>query len=194
MEHGFDPAFCMDMPKPEHGVGHAFMRPAESLTDLHTPIIPILLNCYYAPQATGMRSYEFGKAPCARPSKPSPKTCASPCSAPAACGTRPGAKSPSWTKTSTARCSSTSKGDIKGMAQHFDNYTPRRATPASPSTSRAAKLRPACPASAAPQGGTRETCNWIVASAVADGKPATVDYVPVYASPIGCGFAYWPEV
>src|SRR3989442_1541780 len=33
------------------------------------------------------------------------------------------------------------------------------------------------------------------AAAVADGKPATiVDYVPVYASPIGAGFAYWPEV
>jgi len=42
-----------------------------------------------------------------------------------------------------------------------------------------------------PQGGTREIANWIAASAVA-GKPATVvDYVPVYASPIGCGFAYW---
>jgi hypothetical protein len=42
-----------------------------------------------------------------------------------------------------------------------------------------------------PQGGTRETCNWIAAAAVA-AKPATfVEYVPVYASPIGCGFAYW---
>ena len=46
-----------------------------------------------------------------------------------------------------------------------------------------------------PQGGTRETCNWIAAAAVADGKPATViDYVPVYASPIGCGFAYWQNL
>jgi hypothetical protein len=42
-----------------------------------------------------------------------------------------------------------------------------------------------------PQGGTREIANWI-ATAAAAGKPATiVDYVPVYASPIGCGFAYW---
>ena len=46
-----------------------------------------------------------------------------------------------------------------------------------------------------PQGGTRETCNWIAAAAVADGRPATlVDYVPVYASPIGAGFAYWPAI
>ncbi len=41
------------------------------------------------------------------------------------------------------------------------------------------------------QGGTRETSNWIAAAAMA-GKPATVvDYVAVYSSPIGCGFAYW---
>jgi len=44
-----------------------------------------------------------------------------------------------------------------------------------------------------PQGGTRETCNCIAAVA-ADGKPAAiVDDVPVYASPIGAGFACWPE-
>ena len=41
-------------------------------------------------------------------------------------------------------------------------------------------------------GGTGETRNWIVAAAVADGQPATViDYVPIYASPIGTSFAYW---
>src|SRR5262245_3072024 len=61
MKHGFDPAFCMDMPKPEHGIGHAFLRPAESLTDLQTPVLPVLVNCYYAPQPTAMRCYQFGK-------------------------------------------------------------------------------------------------------------------------------------
>jgi hypothetical protein len=40
--------------------------------------------------------------------------------------------------------------------------------------------------------GTGETRNWIVAAAVADGRPATwVEYVPVYASPCGMAFAYW---
>ena len=62
MKRGFDPAFSMDMPKPERGVGHAILRPAESLTDMHTPIVPVLLNCYYAPQPTAERCYEFGKA------------------------------------------------------------------------------------------------------------------------------------
>ena len=62
MKRGFDPAFSMDMPKPEDGLGHAFMRPAESLTDLSLPIVPVLMNCYFAPQPTGTRCYEFGKA------------------------------------------------------------------------------------------------------------------------------------
>ncbi|MGH7418634.1 MAG: hypothetical protein ACREKB_12755, partial [Candidatus Rokuibacteriota bacterium] len=48
------------------------------------------------------------------------------------------------------------------------------------------------PDAVGPRGGTRETCNWIAAAAVAEGRPATlVDYVPIYASPIGAGFAYW---
>jgi hypothetical protein len=32
----------------------------------------------------------------------------------------------------------------------------------------------------------------VAAAATADGKPATVvDYVPIYASLVGAGFAYW---
>src|SRR3972149_3555921 len=62
MKRGFDPAFSMDMPKPEEGVGHAFMRPSETLTDMKTPVVPVLTNCYFAPQITGMRSYQLGKA------------------------------------------------------------------------------------------------------------------------------------
>ena len=51
------------------------------------------------------------------------------------------------------------------------------------------------PGASGPQNGTREVCNWIAASAVGEGKPATlVDYVPIYASPIGAAFAYWPRV
>ena len=48
------------------------------------------------------------------------------------------------------------------------------------------------PDAGGPRGGTRETCNWIAAAAVAEGRPATiVDYVPLYASPIGAAFAHW---
>jgi hypothetical protein len=46
-----------------------------------------------------------------------------------------------------------------------------------------------------PQGGTRETCNWIAAAAVCEGSRNTiVDYVPVYASPVGAAFAYCDKV
>ena len=39
-------------------------------------------------------------------------------------------------------------------------------------------------------GGTGEGRNWIVAAGVAGARPWTVvDYVPVYYSPIGAGFA-----
>lgn len=41
-------------------------------------------------------------------------------------------------------------------------------------------------------GGTGETRNWIITAAAMEGKGATiVDYVPVYASPVGLAFAYW---
>jgi hypothetical protein len=62
MRRGFDPAFSMDMPKPDRGIGHAVLRPAESLTDFTIPIVPVLINCYYAPQPTGMRCYGLGRA------------------------------------------------------------------------------------------------------------------------------------
>src|SRR5678816_2884833 len=59
MKRGFDPAFCQEMPKADRGIGHAFLRPAESLMDLARPwpTVPVFLNCYYAPQPTALRCY-----------------------------------------------------------------------------------------------------------------------------------------
>src|SRR5918995_5369695 len=62
MRRGFDPAFSLEMPKPDRGIGHAFLRPAESLTDFTMPIVPVFLNCYYAPQPTALRCYQLGAA------------------------------------------------------------------------------------------------------------------------------------
>ena len=43
--------------------------------------------------------------------------------------------------------------------------------------------------------GVGETRNWIAAASVAEGSRGTVvDYVPVYASPCGMGFAFWELV
>ena len=194
MRRGFDPAFCADMPKPERGVGHAFFRPAESLTDFQTPLVPVFVNCYYAPQPTAMRCYRLGTA------------------VREIIAEQPGdlrvAVVGSGGLWHTPRATDAyldeafdrtmlrylTAGDVKGMAQYFDAYE-------IPAGDRSQDIRTrgrgvtGMPGPGGPQGGTRETCNWIAAAAVADGKPATVvDYVPVYASPIGAAFAYWPDV
>ena len=41
-------------------------------------------------------------------------------------------------------------------------------------------------------GGSGETRNWIITAAICADLPGTVvDYVPVYASPVGLAFAHW---
>jgi hypothetical protein len=85
-------------------------------------------------------------------------------------------------------------GDARGMADSFDAYKV-------PAGDRSQEIGvrgrgvTGMPSPGGPQNGTRETCNWIAAAAVADGRSATVvDYVPIYASPIGAGFAYWRDL
>lgn len=192
MKHGFDPAFCMDMPKPQEGIGHAIMRPAQSLTDLGTPIVPFLMNCYYAPQPTAERCYRLGQAVRAivedfpdglrvalvgsgglwhTPS-------------------RPGAwLNEEFDETLLAHMA---KGDIQAMAAHFDNYRiPGSDT--SQDISVRGRAMTGMPGLSGPQGGgTRETCNWIAAAGAVEGATATiVDRVPIYASPIDTAFAYF---
>jgi hypothetical protein len=92
-------------------------------------------------------------------------------------------------------------GNIRQMARSFDEYEPPASDGTQVVASRGAKseaMRAAgfestgLPTLGGPQGGTRETCCWIAAAAVADGFEATViDYVPINASPIGVAFAYW---
>ncbi len=61
-------------------------------------------------------------------------------------------------------------GDARKFAEHFDTGRPPGGTVS----------------------GTGETRNWIAAAGVAVGIPGkVVDYIPVYASPCGMGFAYW---
>ncbi len=194
MRRGFDPAFCLDMPKPEGGVGHAFLRPAESLTDFTTPLVPVFVNCYYAPQPTAARCHQLGLA------------------VREIIAEHPGelrvAVVGSGGLWHTPRATDAyldeafdrtilrymAAGDAKGMARYFDAY---RIPAGDRSQDVGVRGRSATgmPGPGGPQGGTREICNWIAAAAVADGKAATlIDYVPVYASPIGAAFAYWPHV
>ena len=194
MQRGFDPAFCMDMPKPESGVGHAFMRPAETLTDMQTPIVPVLLNCYYAPQPTGRRCYELGKA-VREVIEEHPSDLRVAVIGSGGLWHTPGARHAYLDEEfDRAVLGHMQAGDIEGMAAHFDAYRAPDGDESQASRGRG-PASTGMPSFGGPQGGTREVCNWIAASAVADGRPGKlVDYVPVYASPIGCGFAYWPEV
>jgi hypothetical protein len=194
MRRSFDPAFSMDMPKPDRGIGHAILRPAESLTDFTIPIVPVLINCYYAPQPTGMRCYQLGRATREIIDEhPADLRVAVVGSGglwhtPAA----PDAYLDEAFDQGILR--HMTAGDARGMADYFDAYK----VPAgdrSQAIATRGRGTTGMPSPGGPQNGTRETCNWIAAAAVADGTPATlVDYVPIYASPIGAGFAYWRNV
>ncbi|MGH7388100.1 MAG: hypothetical protein ACREM3_01390 [Candidatus Rokuibacteriota bacterium] len=194
MRRGFDPAFCMDMPRPEGGVGHAFLRPAESLTDFRTPIVPFFVNCYYAPQPTGIRCYQLGRAVREIIAEHPGDLRVAVVGSGGLWHTPRATDAHLDEDFDRAMLRYLTAGDAKGAARHFDEYE----VPAgdrSQDIGTRGRSTTGMPGPGGPQGGTRETCNWIIAAAVADGKPATlVDYIPVYASPIGAAFAYWPEV
>ena len=189
--HGFDPAFSLDMPKPERGIGHAFLRPAESLTDFTTPIVPVFLNCYYAPQPTARRCCELGAA-VRRVIDEHPEPLRVAVVGSGGLWHTPRAKDAYLDEAfDRAMLDAMLAGDARRMARHFDEY----AVPADDASQVVGAPGPGAtglPDATGPRGGTRETCNWIAAAAVVDGSPATLlDYIPIYASPIGAAFAYW---
>ncbi len=191
MKRGFDPAWAMDMPKPEKGIGHAFMRPAESLTDLSIPIIPILVNCYFAPQVSADRCYALGKA-VRQVIDEYPDDLRVAVLGSGGMWHTPGAKD-AWLDEDFDQELLTfmAAGDARGMAEHFDAYQIPHGDLSQP-VGETGRTATGLPASSGPQGGTRETCNWIATAGAVDGTRATVvDYVPVYASPCGEAFAYW---
>jgi Catalytic LigB subunit of aromatic ring-opening dioxygenase len=191
MRRGFDPAFSLDMPKPDRGIGHAFLRPAESLTDFTTPIVPVFLNCYYAPQPTALRCYQLGAAVreivAEHPGDLRVAVVGS-----GGLWHTPRARDAYLDEAfDRAMLDAMRGGDAGGMARHFDGYV----VPPGDASQLIGAPGPGATGlldAVGPRGGTRETCNWIAAAAVAEGRPATiVDYVPIYASPIGAAFAYW---
>jgi hypothetical protein len=190
MRRGFDPAFCLDVPKPERGIGHAFLRPAESLTHFTTPIVPVFLNCYYAPQPTAERCYQLGVA-VGEIVAEYPGALRVAVVGSGGLWHTPRAKDAYLDEAfDHAIVAAMMAGDARGMARHFDAYQ----VPAGDASQASAGRGPGAtglPGAGGPQGGTRETCNWIAAAAVAEGRPFTLaDYIPIYASPIGAGFAY----
>jgi hypothetical protein len=186
----FDLAFSLDVANKEDGMGHAFMRPLHVLTpEMNVPAIPFYINCYYGPQPTGRRCYELGTAVRAAIE-------ASPLDLRVAVigsgGLWHTPNSPQSVLNADfddAMISAVRAGDAREMGEAFDRFPPDY-DPADPHS-----VDVASGGTGMVLGyglGTGETRNWIAAAGVADGKPGmVVDYIPVYASPIGLGFAYW---
>jgi len=194
MERGFDPAFCMDTEATGTALGHAFVRPAESLTDLTTPIVPVLLNCYYAPQPTGRRCYQLGVA-VAEVIAAYPGDLRVAVIGSGGLWHTPRAADAYLDEAfDRAMLAHMEAGDPEAMAKAFDAYV----VPPGDRSQDAGPRGPGVtgmPSPGGPQGGTRETCNWIAAAGAAGRRAArVVDYVPVYASPVGAAFAYWPDL
>jgi hypothetical protein len=188
-DRGFDPAFCLDVEQTPH-MGHAFMRPAESITDFDVPIVPIMVNVYFAPQATAKRCYQFGKA-VGEVIEAYPEDLRVAIIGSGGLWHTPGAPDAYLDEDfDRATLRYLEKGDIEGVAKYFDAYNVPSGDRSQPTGERN-RTATGLPASVGPQGGTREFCNWIAAAATVDKKPWTVlDYLPVYSSPVGAGFAY----
>ena len=59
----FDVTFFDEPKNKEDGFGHAFLPPLTLLTPaLNNPVVPVLVNCYYPPQPSAGRCYNFGRA------------------------------------------------------------------------------------------------------------------------------------
>jgi hypothetical protein len=194
MQRGFDPAFSMELPNLEKGMGHAFMRPAESLTDMNIPVVPILVNCYYAPQPTAMRCYQLGHA-VREAIEQSPLDLRVAVIGSGGMWHTPGMPDAYLDEDfDRSILDAFQAGDPKQAAERFDSYQIPEGD-RSQDHSRPGKEITGMPGFGGPQGGIRETCNHIAASGAAGNRPGTlIDYVPVYASPIGAAFMVWESV
>ena len=195
MKRGFDPAFCMDMPKPDRGIANGIIRTAEELTDFpNMPIVPIMMNLYFAPQPTAYRCYQLGKA-VREVIDEFPKDLRVGVVASGGLWhtpSRPGA----WLNVEFDHqiLDLLKDGNARGMADCLDSYEiPDGDT--SQDITKPGRNITGMPSSPGPTLGTRETCAWISAAAVTEGRPhVIVDYIDAYASPVGNAFAYCDDV
>jgi len=194
MKRGFDPAFCKDMPKPERGLAGGIVRTAEELTDWTLPIVPVMMNLYFAPQPTAMRCYQLGKAVREVIDEYPGDLRVAVAGSGGLWHTpgRPGA----WLNVDFDRktLALLEVGDARGMAEHFDSYV-IPADDTSQDTSGSEDRDTGMPSPGGPALGSRETCAWISAAAVTEGcKHTIVDYIETWASPVGNAFAYCDQL
>jgi protocatechuate 4,5-dioxygenase beta chain len=194
LQRNFDPGFMLGDSKPEHGMCHAVMRVLEFFDAYHLPVVPVLINGYYPPQATAVRAYQVGKA--VREIIDSyPEDLRVVIIGSGGMWHTPGRPN-SWLNEEfdLKLLDYLAKGDIRGMAEYFDAYEVP-ADDTSQDIGPNVRGMTGLPSLSGPQMGTRETCEWIGAAAAVEGKPFTViDYIPIYASPIGTSFAYCVDI
>ena len=185
----FDLSFMTEEANKEHGIGHAFLRPMSNIVpDFDIPTIPFYINCFYGPQPTANRVYQLGKA-IREIIENSPQDLRVAVFGSGGLWHTPGnPESYLNEEFDQASLDAVKSGDAKAFADHFDRYveTPideyKNDTWVDGGTGMYNGIG----------SGTGETRNWIAAAAVADGTPGTlIDYVPIYSSPCGVGFAYW---
>jgi aromatic ring-opening dioxygenase catalytic subunit (LigB family) len=190
MQEGFDLSFSLELPRPDDGIGHAFMRPAFHLAPGYDiPTVPFFVNCYFGPQPTARRCVQLGRA-VRRCIETLPRDLRV-----AVIGSGGLWHTPTMPNSildsdfDATILENLKRGDADAMAAYFDSRK-ELVDPEDPGS-----LERASGGSQMVLGlgsGTGETRNWIITAAVVDGFAGTVvDYVPVYASPVGLAFAYW---
>jgi len=187
---GFDMAFSAQLPDPERGMGHAIMRPHTLLeTQFAIPTVPIWINCYYGPQPSAQRCYGLGRA-VREIIEAFPADLRVAVIGSGGLWHTPGAGNSILDEAfDRAILAEVAAGDARAMAAAFDAY------PIAYDPTDERSLKDASGGTGIVSGlgsGTGEVRNWIAAAATVDGLPGTVvDYIPVYASPVGIAFAYW---
>ena len=191
MDAGFDPAFMLDLPNKDIGMGHAFMRPMGPLTDgrFDVPMVPVLVNCLYAPQPTAARCVSLARTVRKIIEEEWPRDLRVAVMGSGGLWHTPGARE-SYLDEEFDRemLERLQAGSADSMAAYFDGWSPREELK---------NLRCFDQFSGGSGmtrgigGGTGETRNWIMAAAVAHRPGRVIDYIPLHASPCGVGFAYW---
>lgn len=191
MKAGFDPAFMLDLPNKDIGMGHAFMRPMGPLTNgrFDVPMVPVLVNCLYAPQPTAARCVSLARAVRNIVENEWPQHLRVAIMGSGGLWHTPGAPE-SYLDEDFDReiLKRLEVGSADAMASYFDGWTPR---PEMKNLRCFEQFSGGTGMTSGVGGGSGETRNWIMAAAVADRPGTVIDYIPVHASPCGIGYAHW---
>jgi hypothetical protein len=194
LERDFDPAFMIDLPKPEVGMCHAIMNPLGFFTEFEIPTVPVLINAYYAPQISAHRCHGIGQA--VRDLIESyPEDLRVVAIGSGGLWHTPGQPN-SWLNEEfdETGLGYLAEGEVKSWADYFDGFVVG-ADDTSQEIGVARHGVSGLPSPGGPQFGTRETLCWIAAASVVEGHTSVIlDYVPIYASPVGNGFAYCTDL